>query len=61
MNPFADPNLKAEIAASTLPMYDGDYTCVSCHNPHGGTGEEKFIRKEFVALALKSGRVRPHF
>ena len=42
-------------------MYKGEYTCVTCHNPHGGTGEEKFIRKEFVALALKSERVRPHF
>ncbi len=40
-------------------MSDGGYTCVSCHNPHGGTGEQKFLREEFVALALKSERVRP--
>ena len=61
VNPFADPNLKEEIAKANLPMIGGDFTCVSCHNPHGGTGEEKFLRKEFVALALKSARVRPHF
>ncbi|MBI5544109.1 MAG: hypothetical protein HY901_09490, partial [Deltaproteobacteria bacterium] len=61
VNPFADPNLKEEIAKANLPMIGGEYTCVSCHNPHGGTGEEKFLRKEFVALALKSARVRPHF
>jgi predicted CXXCH cytochrome family protein len=61
VNPFADPNLAEQVKASKLPLYKGDYTCVSCHNPHGGTGEEKFIRKEFVALALQSPRVRPHF
>lgn len=61
VNPFADPNLAEEIKKVTLPMYGGEYTCITCHNPHGGTGEQKFIRKEFVALALKSARVRPHF
>jgi hypothetical protein len=61
VNPFADPNLTEEIKAANLPLYKGAYTCVSCHNPHGGTGEEKFIRKEFVKLALQSRRVRPHF
>jgi hypothetical protein len=61
VNPFADPGLADQVKASTLPMYNGQYTCVTCHNPHGGTGEEKFIRKEFVALALQSRRVRPHF
>jgi hypothetical protein len=61
VNPFADPNLKDELPKLTLPMYKGEYTCITCHNPHGGTGEEKFIRKEFVAFALKSQRVRPHF
>jgi hypothetical protein len=61
VNPFADPNLTAEIAAANLPQIGGEYNCVSCHNPHGGTGEERFLRKEFVQLALKSARVRPHF
>jgi len=61
VNPFADPNLTEEVAKANLPKYDGDYTCVSCHNPHGGTGIDKFLRKGFVDLALKSGRVRPHF
>jgi hypothetical protein len=61
VNPFADPNLKDEIAKANVPMVGGEFTCVSCHNPHGGTGEEKFLRKEFVALALKSARVRPHY
>jgi predicted CXXCH cytochrome family protein len=61
VNPFADPMLKEEVAASTLPLQDGDYTCISCHNPHGGTGEPKFLRKDFVDLALKSKRVRPHY
>ncbi len=61
VNPFADPNLKAEIAQANLPLVGGEYVCISCHNPHGGTGEEKFLRKEFVVLALKSTRVRPHY
>jgi hypothetical protein len=61
VNPFADPMLKEEVAASALPMQGGDYTCISCHNPHGGTGEPKFLRSEFVELALKSRRVRPHY
>lgn len=61
VNPFADPNLKDEIAKAKVPMIGGEYNCVSCHNPHGGTGEEKFLRKEFVQLALKSLRVRPHY
>jgi len=61
VNPFADPKLADEVKSTKLPMFKGEFTCVTCHNPHGGTGEEKFIRKEFVALALKSERVRPHF
>ncbi len=60
VNPFADPNLKAEVAKSNLPLFEGSYTCVSCHDPHGGTHEPKFLRDAFVALALKSSRVRPH-
>jgi len=61
VNPFADPNLAAAVAASTLPKQNGAYTCISCHNPHGGTGEAKFLRREFVELALLSGRIRPHY
>jgi hypothetical protein len=61
VNPFADPNLTEEIPKANLPMFEGQYTCVSCHNPHGGTGLGKFMRQEFVDLALKSGRIRPHF
>lgn len=61
VNPFADPTLKEEIAASALPMEGSEYTCISCHNPHGGGGEPKFLRKKFVELALKSTRVRPHY
>jgi len=41
VNPFADPNLAAQVAASTLPRQGGAYTCISFHNPHGGTGEAK--------------------
>jgi len=61
VNPFADPTLKETVAASTLPLEGVDYTCISCHNPHGRTGEPKFLRKEFVELALASKRVRPHY
>lgn len=61
VNPFADPGLTAEIAKTDVPMIAGQFTCISCHNPHGGTGEEKYLRKEFIALALQSRRVRPHF
>ncbi len=61
VNPFADPNLKAEVAGSKLPMMNGEFTCVSCHNPHGGTAEPKYLRDEFVALAVRSARIRPHY
>jgi predicted CXXCH cytochrome family protein len=61
VNPFADPTLKGEIAKTKLPLMNGQYTCVSCHDPHGGTKEPKYLRDEFVTLALKSARIRPHF
>ncbi len=60
VNPFADPNLKDEIPKANLPMVGGEFTCVTCHNPHG-TKLDKFLRVEFRDLALKSTRVRPHF
>jgi predicted CXXCH cytochrome family protein len=61
VNPFADPTLQGTVDAGTLPLEGGDYTCISCHNPHGKTGEPKLLRKEFVDLALQSRRVRPHY
>jgi hypothetical protein len=61
VNPFADPNLKAEVAKAEVPMFEGTYTCVSCHDPHGGTKEPAYLRDNFVKLAVKSKRVRPHF
>ncbi len=60
VNPFADPGLTDEVPKAGLPMIEGQFTCVTCHNPHG-TELDKFMRPEFVNLALKSTRVRPHF
>jgi hypothetical protein len=60
VNPFADPNLTEEIAKAGVPLIEGEFTCVTCHNPHG-TELDKFLRPAFVDLALKSTRIRPHF
>jgi predicted CXXCH cytochrome family protein len=60
VNPFADPTLKAEMAKLTLPMDGGQFTCTTCHEPHGNK-KPKFVRQEYEDFAVKSRRIRPHF
>ncbi len=61
VNPFADPDLKDQVAAANLPIQEGGvYTCVSCHNPHASPDIPHLIRPAFRELASKSKRVNPH-
>lgn len=61
VNPFADPSLKEEANASSLPVQDdGTYTCTTCHNPHSSPDIPHLIRPAFQELAVKSMRVNPH-
>lgn len=61
VNPFSDPSLQSEVPKLSLPLIGGEYTCVTCHEPHGGTSEPHYLRDEYVAFAVKSRRIRPHF
>ena len=59
VNPFSDKSIRKEFPSS-LPVIDGMLTCVTCHNPHGGTGIINLLRKDYVDFAVKSKQINPH-
>jgi hypothetical protein len=58
-NPFPDLSLET-IYESQVPLRDGSYTCITCHQPHGRTTYPYYLRDKFVELTRVSVRINPH-
>jgi hypothetical protein len=65
LNPFSDPCITFRPGRFGIPMLDGKFTCVSCHDPHATreTGARNFhlLRPAYLKLASLSKKVRPHW
>ncbi len=65
LNPFSDPCVTWRPGRFAIPMLDGKFTCVSCHDPHGihdAKGRNMhLLRPAYLKLASLSKKVRPHW
>lgn len=61
LDPFTDEYIAEQAAAVAVPMLEGRYTCVSCHDPHAKAGRKKLLRGEYLGLAGISKKINPHW
>jgi hypothetical protein len=61
VNPFSDPDVADLLGKSAIPLLEGRFTCVSCHDPHAEVGRRKLLRDEYLRLASLSTKIFPHW
>ncbi len=62
VNPFADPEVTWRFDKVGIPMLNGRFTCISCHDPHAfESRKEKMLRPSYLVLASRSNHVDPHW
>lgn len=61
LDPFTDEYILEQTAAVTVPMLNGRFTCISCHDPHAAAGRKKLLREEYLGLAGISKKINPHW
>lgn len=59
-NAFADVKLEKDIEALELPLINGKFTCVTCHDQHGAQGSKNYLRSKYLILTSQSRRIKPH-
>ena len=62
VNPFADQDVTWRFDKVGIPMLNGRFTCISCHDPHAyESRKRKMLRDSYLALASRSNHVNPHW
>lgn len=62
VNPFGDPDKTFDLEALGIPLIQGRFTCVSCHDPHDSANrKKKMLRPIYLALVVTSDRINPHW
>jgi hypothetical protein len=62
VNPFGDPDKTWDFEALGIPLIQGRFTCVSCHDPHDTANrKKKMLRPVYLSLAIASDRINPHW
>ncbi len=62
VNPFADPDVTWRFDKVGIPLLNGRFTCISCHDPHAYENrKKKMLRESYLVLASRSNHVDPHW
>ncbi len=61
VNPFSDEYILKETFEAKIPLLNGRFTCISCHDPHSAEGKKKLLRSEYLSLAELSKKIDPHW
>lgn len=62
VNPFGDPDKTWDFEALGIPLINGRFTCISCHDPHDTANrKKKMLRSVYLSLAMVSDRINPHW
>jgi len=61
VNPFSDEYIMTELLQASIPLLNGHFTCVSCHDPHAIEGRVKLLREDYLMLAGISKKINPHW
>ncbi len=61
LDPFTDEYLFPGATEVDIPRLNGQFTCISCHDPHAAAGRTKLLRERYLQLAGISKKVNPHW
>lgn len=61
LDPFTDEYLFPGATEVDIPKLNGQFTCISCHDPHAAAGRTKLLRERYLQLAGISKKVNPHW
>lgn len=61
VNPFSDEYILSEMMEVDIPLLNGEFTCVSCHDPHAVESRKKLLREDYLFLAGISKKINPHW
>ncbi len=62
VNPFVDLDENWDFKEMGIPLLNGRFSCISCHDPHAYENRKiKMLRESYLTLAASSAHVNPHW
>ncbi|MEW6087000.1 MAG: hypothetical protein AB1498_01690 [bacterium] len=59
-NAFSDVKFEKDIEVLELPLINGKFTCVTCHDQHNSLKNANYLRSKYLILTNQSKKIKPH-